>query len=240
MSTVQFVVALREVDLGQLNHISSAFAAEEKEWLELRRRAHKGLRAGELARARAKLRAELAQERAAGRLLGSRDRLRAQARGAELESRRGPGKHPAPATGASGPGRPWGADPDRYLMEHGEGEEAGFKGRLATRLPAALGEQLRRACYWNNKEAVEQLQAWADRFGDGPEVILREAERANDGGIPGTALLAAALSKRPDAAAFQERRRLRDQIVTTGDVLRSAVTRILDTYTAPVQTEIPI
>jgi hypothetical protein len=240
MSSVQYVVALREADLQRLTEISRAFAQEEKEWLAGRRRAHKGLRGGELARARAQLRAELAHERAEGRLIGSRDLLVAQELRQVLAARGWDKAWSAPESGAIGPGRRWGVERDRYLMERGEDEDAGFKGRLATRLPAELGEQLRRACYWHCKDAVEQLQAWADRYGDGPEVILRQAERANDGGIPTTAMLSAAMSKRPNAAAFRERDRLRAEIITTGDLVRDAVARILDRHALPEQTEIPL
>lgn len=240
MSTVHFVVALPEADLARLTGISVALAQEEKEWLAERRKAHKGLRAGKLAQARARLRAELAAERAAGRLVGSRDLLLAQALREELASRSWDKEWPVPQSGAIGPGRPWGAEPGRHAAERGEDELDGFKGRLFVRFPAALGEQLRRACYWHCKETVEKLQAWADRYGDGAEVMLREAERANDGGLPPTAVLAAAMASRPSAAAIRERQLLRKQIVTTGDVVRSAVDRILAAHQQPLQREIPL
>lgn len=238
MGVVPFVVAVRKPELRRLNKLAQAKVEQEKKWLEKRRKGHTGLRAGELAQARKELRAQLAAEREAGRLLGSRDLVLARALRAELTARGWLKEWPAPEPGGIGPGRRWGADPGRY--GHDLEEDGGFKARLAVRLPEDLGETLRRACYWHCHAIEKQLQEWADRWGDGPEVILRRAERENGGGIPLMAFVGAALGKRAPLEALKERDKLRAQIITTGDVLRAAVDRAIGPAPAPVQTEIPL
>ncbi|WP_344458381.1 hypothetical protein, partial [Actinomadura kijaniata] len=99
----------------------------------------------------------------------------------------------------------------------------GYTHRLTVNLPHSLGDTVRRAAYWTSKDAVEALQDWADRWGDGIDVALREAER---NGIPAElALLAAAGRPSAPKSALEIRDRLRQQILTTGDVLRAAIDR---------------
>lgn len=104
-------------------------------------------------------------------------------------------------------------------------EETTFTARMAVRLPSALGEQLVRATYWTSAPAVEALRAWQDLWGDGPEVIMRGAERP--GGATLLDLICAGFVKRPDADSILKKAELQQQIVATGDIVRAAVKRAI-------------
>ncbi len=130
---------------------------------------------------------------------------------------------PIPA-GHHGPGRRWGT-----VSSSGDPGDGGYDGRMSVRLPAALADQLRRACYWTNLPTEIALQAWTDRYGDGPDVILRRAEIRNGGAVTGLDFLAALSSRRPIREAIIERDKLRAKIVTTGMILRDAVLRATGT-----------
>lgn len=118
---------------------------------------------------------------------------------------------PLPA-GAVGAGRGWGVS-----------SSLPFDGRLSFRLPAELADRLRRACYWTSQRHVEALQRWHDYWGDGPEVLMRRAER---GEIPYfMAMLLVAFGSTPSREDMEVKRKAQAKIVTTGDVLRAAAAR---------------
>ncbi|MFB9594039.1 hypothetical protein [Streptomyces racemochromogenes] len=82
---------------------------------------------------------------------------------------------------------------------------AGLTGRLVVALPEALWAPLVRGVYWSNLPHVQALQAWTDRWGPGP---------------------AAGRSAAPPEA-LAERERSAAQVITTGDVVRAALERVL-------------
>ena len=115
-------------------------------------------------------------------------------------------------SGAVGAGRGWGVS-----------SSLPFDGRLSFRLPAELADKLRRACYWTSQKHVEALQRWHDYWGDGPEVLMRRAER---GEIPYfMAMLLVAFGSTPRREDMEAKREAQANIVTTGDVLRAAAAR---------------
>jgi hypothetical protein len=222
MSLLPFVIALEPDDRQALDEVVKQGRKAEGEWLtEARKR--EGIRylRGEAAReARGRVRTEFARLRKTGKLAGTRDLVVAREVRAELKRRKMDGEYkPVPAADAGAPGRPLGSSPRK--QGRSADEPTRLSARLAVRLPADLGEQLVRACYWESEPAVKALREWQDLWGDGPEVILREAAR---NGAPGMlALFAAALAPRPDADTILEKAKLQDLIVTTGDIIRSAV-----------------
>ncbi|MFD8708153.1 hypothetical protein ACFV1W_37180 [Kitasatospora sp. NPDC059648] len=226
-STVQYTVAVREERLQLLDLVADMAAAEERAWLAQEREEHLGLRAGKLAAARRATREKLTEEREAGRLAGSRDWLLVPGVRAELAARGWDHDWPPVPRGALAAGRRWGTDPGRYESQHDEGETR-FLGRLGLRLPREIGETLQRACYWHNAEIEKQLQEWADQWGDGPEVIMRESVR-EFGGVTQLAGMAAGLAamNTPTADELVRRAELRAQVVTTGDILRAALDHVL-------------
>ncbi|MFG2919571.1 hypothetical protein ACGF0D_42730 [Kitasatospora sp. NPDC048298] len=227
-STVQYTVAVREERLQLLDLVAEMAAAEEQAWLAQEREEHLGLRAGKLAAARRATREKLTEEREAGRLAGSRDWLLVPGVRAELAARGWDRDWPPIPRGALAAGRRWGTDPGRYEAQHDVGETR-FLGRLGLRLPQEIGERLQRACYWHNAEIEKQLQDWADEWGDGPEVIMRESVR-EFGGVTELAGMAAGLAAMhtPTADELTRRAELRAQVVTTGDILRAALDHTLD------------
>ncbi|MFJ8628885.1 hypothetical protein ACIRD3_39390 [Kitasatospora sp. NPDC093550] len=227
MPTVQFTVAVVEERLALLDLVASMAAGEERAWLATEREEHRGLRGSKLSQARRATRERLAEQREAGLLAGSRDWLLVPGVRAELAARGWDRDWPPIPPGALAAGRRWGTDPARYSGAHDEGETR-FVGRLGVRLPHELGERLQRACHWHHEEIERQLQEWADRWGDGPEVIVRQSLREN-GGVTVLAGMAAALSaiNAPTADDLAHRAKLRAQVVTTGDILRAALDHAL-------------
>ncbi|MFI1472388.1 hypothetical protein [Streptomyces wuyuanensis] len=226
MPTVQYTVAVVEERLRLLDLVAAMAAGEERAWLAKQRQEHRGLRGGKLAQARKATRELLAERREAGALAGSRDWLLVPGVIAELKARGWDQEWPPIPPGALAAGRRWGTDPGRYSPHHDEGETR-FLGRLGVRLPHELGERLQRACYWNNAEIEKELQEWADRWGDGPDVIMRQSVREH-GGVTVLAAMAAALKQTPPAEELDQRRELRAKVVTTGDILRAALDHALD------------
>ncbi|MFD7645933.1 hypothetical protein ACFV4P_35470 [Kitasatospora sp. NPDC059795] len=224
--TVQYTVAVREERLRLLDLVAAVAADQERAWLAEQREGHAGLRGGKLAQARRATREALAAEREAGHLAGSRDWLLVPGVKAELAARGWDREWPPIPRGGVGAGRRWGTDPGRYDGQHDEGETK-FLGRLGLRLPVEVGGQLQRACYWHNAEIEQQLQEWADKWGDGPEVILRESVR-EFGGVTEISGMLAALTSTPDADELTRRAELRRQVVTTGDLIRAALDRALE------------
>ncbi|MGK4586008.1 hypothetical protein [Kitasatospora sp. HPMI-4] len=225
MPTVQFTVAVVEERLRLLDLVAAMAAGEERAWLAKQREGHLGLRAGRLAKARRATRELLSERRETGLLAGSRDWLLVPGVRAELTARGWDRDWPPIPPGALAAGRRWGTDPGRYEGKHDEGETR-FLGRLGVRLPHEVGERLQRACYWHNAEIERQLQEWADTWGDGPDVIMRQSIREH-GGVTVLAGMLAALATAPPAEALVQRGELRAKVVTTGDVLRAALDHAL-------------
>ncbi|MFE4265391.1 hypothetical protein [Streptomyces sp. NPDC056883] len=224
-ATVQYTVAVVEERLRLLDLVAAMAAGEERAWLAKQRQGHLGLRAGKLAQARRATRELLVERREAGELAGSRDWVLVPGVRAELAARDWDREWPQIPPGALGAGRRWGTDPVRYSAHHDEGETR-FLGRLGVRLPHELGERLQRACYWHNAEIEQKLQEWADRWGDGPDVIMRQSVREH-GGVTVLAAMAAAFAQTPPAEELVERGELRSKVVTTGDILRAALDHAL-------------
>ncbi|RPK69978.1 hypothetical protein EES45_36270 [Streptomyces sp. ADI97-07] len=220
MVRMKFHVALTEDALKGVNARRKAERDREEEWIAERRRELlvPGMPRRAAAVVRRDIRAQVAQKRRTGEFGGTRDDIVTQAVREELRARGLDRKWPKPPEGElEGPGRPWGTPPSAPM---GAG---GYTHRLSINLPHPLGETVRRAAYWTSKDAVEALQEWADRWGDGVEVALREAER--NGVPPELALAAAAGNLSAPQSALEIRDRLRGQVLTTGDLLRAAVDR---------------
>ncbi|MFF2331940.1 hypothetical protein, partial [Streptomyces sp. NPDC058103] len=192
----------------------------EDAWIAERRqeRLEPGMPRRAAAAVRSEIRAETARKRRSGEFGGTRDDIMTRAVREELQARGHDREWPKPPEGElEAPGRRWGTPPSQPM---GGG---GYTHRLSVNLPHTLGETVRRAAYWTSKDAVEALQDWADRWGDGTDVALREAERHD---IPAElALLAAAGRPSAPKSALEIRDRLRQQILTTGDLIRAAVDR---------------
>ncbi|MFI2215127.1 hypothetical protein [Streptomyces sp. NPDC020141] len=224
----QFVIAVEEHDLTRLNAVVKAAFNEEKKWLKEARDSEglQFLRGRAASMARVRIREEQARLRARGTLRGSKELVVAPGVRAELKARKMTGKFAAvPAGEAGASGRRVGAGP-RHYGRSSEEDGTTLTARLAVDLPDDLGEQLVRACYWTSAPAVEALWKWQQKWGDGPEVELREAQRAGMG-AGWLALFAAALARPATADALLEKSMLQAQIVTTGDILRAAVHRAI-------------
>ncbi|MER6201717.1 hypothetical protein ABT234_30650 [Streptomyces sp. NPDC001586] len=227
MSTLMpFVVAVEPEDLQLLNKVVKAGRDAEVEWLAQAREARgiRFLRGKALSQARSEIRQEFNRLRERGTLAGTRDLVVARHVQAELKHRGMTGPfETVPAEESGMPGRRVGTGPRHY--DHGP-EDSKFSGRMPVRLPAALGDRLVRACHWTSAPAVEALWEWQTRWGDGPEVKMREAQRS---GAPAVLGLCAAFSgPRPDADnSILQKAQLQQQVVTTGDVIRASVKRAL-------------
>ncbi|MGW1021929.1 hypothetical protein [Streptomyces niveus] len=218
MSLKSFVLALPVADLAALNDRVKDGADAEDEWLSATRKARglAGLRGSEASEVRLQIRLERDRLRDAGTLSGTRTAVVSFALRTVLARRGLERDWPAPPVGTtSAAGRRWGST--QRAGEDGDDLDA----RAEIKLPADLGETVVRAAYWTSEPAVVELKRWFDRFGDGPVVKMRDAGLA---GVPaGLAQLAAALGERPTAADLERRDRLREQILTPGDLLREAV-----------------
>ncbi|MFD5428522.1 hypothetical protein, partial [Streptomyces sp. NPDC127084] len=219
-----FVVAVEPDDLQALNEVVKAGKKAEQEWLEEARKAHgtQLLRGKALSEARRLIRTEFHKLRERGKLAGTRDLVVAREVRAELKRRQMDGEYDlVPAEEAAVPGRRVGTGPQHYRRSGSE--PTPLTGRMYVKLPGVLGEQLVRACHWTSAPAVTALWEWQNRWGDGPEVIFREAERR--GAVTLLHLWSAAMAPRPDADSIMEKAKLQAQVVTTGDVIRSAIKR---------------
>lgn len=220
MVRMKFHVALTEEALNGLNGNRQAEQEREETWIAERRRELliPGMPRRAAADVRRDIRAQVAQKRRTGEFGGTRDDIVTRAVREELRARGLDRKWPKPPEGElEGPGRPWGTPPSAPM---GEG---GYTHRVSLNLPHTLGETVRRAAYWTSKAAVEALQEWADRWGDGVDVTLLEAER--DGVPAELALMTAAGRPSAPQSALEIRDRLRAQVLTTGDLLRAAIER---------------
>ncbi|MFD4412443.1 hypothetical protein [Streptomyces sp. NPDC058475] len=228
--SMKFHVAVTEDALKALNALRKAERDREEEWIAARRKELilPGMSRRAAAAMRSDIRARVARMRRTGEFSGTRDDIVTRAVREELRARGMDRKWPKPPEGAiETPGRPWGTPPSAPM---GDG---GYTDRVSVNLPYSLGYTVRRAAYWTSKEAVEALQDWADRWGDGVDVTLREAERD---GIPAELPLMSAAG-RPSApqSALEIRDRLRARVITTGDLIRAAI----DRATGARQPEIP-
>jgi hypothetical protein len=223
----QFVVALEPEDFKVLNSVVGQARKAELAWLKEARDKEgvQFLRGTAASQARARVRSRFAKLRESGKLAGTRDLVLAREVRAELKARKLLGEYPpVPSEHRGAPGRRVGAGPRHYGRS--EDDPTTLTARLAVRLPDDLGEQLVRAVHWKNAPVVDALWQWQDRWGDGPEVILREASRNGMGGSF-IALFAAGLAARPDADSILQRAELQAQIITTGDIIRAAVQRAI-------------
>jgi hypothetical protein len=220
MAMMKFHVALTEASHDGVIQYAKDERKREEVWIRERRREllTPGLSRREAAAVRRTVRAEVTRKRRSGEFGGNRDQIITRAVREELTARGLDRKWPKPPEGETdAPGRRWGTPPSQ---PYGEG---GYTRRLSINLPHTLGETVRRAAYWTSKDAVEALQEWADRWGDGIDVALREAER---NGIPAELALATAAGHlSAPQTALEIRDRLRAQVLTTGDLLRAAVDR---------------
>lgn len=230
MVRMKFHVAVTEDALTGLNEHRQAEQEREDAWIAERRQELliPGMPRRAAAAARRDIRAQVAQMRRTGEFSGTRDDIVTRAVREELRARGMDHKWPKPPEGElDTPGRPWGTPPSQPM---GEG---GYTHRVSVSLPYTLGDTVRRAAYWTSKAAIEGLQEWADRWGDGVVVTLREAER--DHLSTKVALMAAAGSFSAPQSALEIRDGLRAQVLTTGDLLRAAIDRIA----ASDQAELP-
>ncbi|MGD6765969.1 hypothetical protein ACOKM5_44310 [Streptomyces sp. BH097] len=226
MPHIPFVIALEPDDLTALNLVVEAGLKTEKKWLA-KQREDMGLKylRGKAAReVRESIRVEFAQQRAKGKLAGTKELVVSKAVKAELKRRKMSGAfEPVPHEHISVAGRPVGTGPRHYGKSRFD--ETTLKARMYVKLPGDLGEQLVRACYWTSEPAVKALLEWQDLWGDGPEVIMREARRR--GAVTVLDMFVAALAPTPDADSILEKARLQEQVITTGDIVRSAVKRAI-------------
>lgn len=184
--------------------------AERDWWLERRRQLGvQWLRGSARREALAQIRRERAQRRTAGELLGTqRHLLTFFVRRTLAERGWDKDYKPIPVGERGMPGRPVGRSPQSDLAAG-----VGLTDRLYFELPDELGEQVRRAAYWESAEAVRALLAWADRYGRGP---------AAEGAEGFAAVMRQAMGMGPSAEALRQREELRRGILTTGDILRRA------------------
>jgi hypothetical protein len=157
-------------------------------------------------------------------VVGTRDLVVAREVRAELKWRGMAREYePVLAEEVSMPGRRVGTGP-RHYDRLGD-EETTLTARMAIRLPTALGDQLVRACYWTAAPAVNALREWQTRWGDGPEVIMRDAQLR--GAVTVLKIFCAAMAPRPHADSILEKAKLQAQVVTTSDIFRAAVKRAI-------------
>jgi hypothetical protein len=230
MVRMRFHVAVTASALEALNARREDEKDREEDWIAARRQELlvPGMSRRAAAAVRSDIRAQVARMRRSGEFGGTRDDIVTRAVREELRARGLDRKWPKPPAGEiEAPGRPWGTPPSAPM---GEG---GYTARVSVNLPHSLGETVRRAAYWTSKAAVEALQDWADQWGDGVDVALREAER---NGVPAElALMSAAGRPSSPQSALEIRDRLRSQVLTTGDLLRAAIERAA----GRVQPELP-
>ncbi|MEU8741896.1 hypothetical protein [Streptomyces halstedii] len=226
MSLMPFVVALEPDDLTALNEVVKDGREAEEKCLDSMRETYgiRFLRGKALSQARAEIRKEFRRLRELGKLAGTRDLVLAREVRAELKHRGMDQEYDSiPAEDIAAPGRRVGTGP-RHYQRFGD-EKTQLTGRMYVKLPAATGDQLTRGCYWTSAPAVTALWEWQTLWGDGPEVIFREAERR--GAVTILDMWCAAMAPRPTADAILRKAQLQDQIVTTGDIIRAAVKRAI-------------
>ncbi len=155
---------------------------------------------------RAQLKKELDDEISAGRLIITHDALIAPAVEAELDALGWGGPYEPLPLLARGGGRRWGS-----TAVHGDRRH-----QIAVRLDDKLHDRLQRACYHEQIDLVNQLEAFYETYGDSPDL---------PDGRPG---------EEPDALAARYRDELRAEILTAGDVMRAALDRVIGVTTATI------
>lgn len=229
MQAKQFVVAVEPEKLAQLDIVVERHREAEAEWLKQIRKTVglRGLRGPEASVARQYIRLRRAEMRDQGELRGTRDLVVAhEVRGVLKARRMNQNWNPVPPRDSGAVGRPFGASADRYPRT--DDDQPALTARMPVRLPAELGEQVVRGCYWTSAPAVEALKAWQKRWGDGPVVILREAQRQQAEGLGAAlAVILAGMAPRATRDALEERAALQAQVVTSGDLIREALDRAI-------------
>ncbi|MFJ2438860.1 hypothetical protein ACIOWM_37215 [Streptomyces anulatus] len=229
MQAKQFVVAVEPEKLTRLDTVVKRHRDAEDEWLKQARKAARlsSLRGPDASAARQGIRLRRAELREHGELRGTRDLVIAHELRAVLRARKMDENWNAiPPKDSGAVGRPFGASSDRYPRT--AEDEPALSARMPIRLPAELGEQVVRGCYWTSAPAVQALKAWQRRWGDGPVVILKEAQRQHSGAVGmGLATILAGMAPRATREALEERIALQDQVITSGDLIREAVDRAI-------------
>ncbi|MFH8410440.1 hypothetical protein ACH4FX_37540 [Streptomyces sp. NPDC018019] len=223
MEKMKFHVAVTAESLERLNEYVKGEQDRERAWTAecQRKLLAPGMSRRVAAAVRRDIRAQVAAMRRTGEFGGSRDDVVARTVREELRERGLDREWPEPPEGeVDAAGRRLGTPPSQPL---GAG---GYPRRVSVKLPYDLGETVRRAAYWSSQDAEKALQEWAERWGDGRTVAVREAIR--DGVPPELAPAAAAKSLSAPQSALAIRDRLRAQVLTTGDLLRAAIDRATD------------
>ncbi|WP_284741744.1 hypothetical protein [Amycolatopsis sp. RTGN1] len=160
----------------------------------------------ERAMLRAQQKKDFEEEVKAGRLITTRDTLIGPAVKAELDARGWTGPYdPVPPLGRGG-GRRWGS-----TNIHGDKRH-----QISVRLDDDLHERLEAACFHETADLVNQLEAFYGNFGDSSH------------------LLDARPGEEPTALAARYRDQLRSEIITTGDIMRAAIDRVIGVIPAVV------
>lgn len=229
MQAKQFVVAVEPGQLKALGAVVKTHRDAERQWLaEIRKDfSLASLRGPDATEARQKIRLRQAKLRTSGKLRGTADLVIAHETKAVLRARRLDRTwNPVPPKDSGAKGRQTGTASSRYPRTE-DGEPA-LTGRLAVRLPVDLGEQIVRAAYWHSAPAAEALRAWQKHWGDGPVVMMREAQRSGlTGDMADLAAILAGMAPRATVVAIAERIELQNKILTTGDILREALKRAI-------------
>jgi hypothetical protein len=200
----RFNVAVPEGTRDALDQALRAHRDAERAWLEDRRERAAFLMGRQRREALRQIRIDLAAERDAGRLLGTRGALLTHHLRAVLTERRLDRRWPPIPPGTIRSGRPTGRSHSAHSYLWPE--------RVNVDLPDDLAEQMQRAAHHTSAKAAAELEAFADRWGKGPLLATNTLE-----------LLTAALGGTPSADDLQRRRDLRAKITTTGDLLRAAI-----------------
>ncbi|MFJ2087492.1 hypothetical protein ACIOBK_33545 [Micromonospora chokoriensis] len=213
--TAQFVVAVEEEVLLAVRARVAREAALEQRWWQQRREelGVQWLHGSRRRQALAELRQDRRRRREAGEYLPTQRHLLTFFVRQALADRGWNRRYDPIPVGEQGmPGRPLGRSPLSVLSAG-----LGLTERLYVELPDVVGEQVRRAAYWESAEAVRKLLAWADRYGKGP---------AAEGAEGFAAEMRQAMGMGPSAEALRQRDELRRQVLTTGDILRCAVRQV--------------
>ncbi|MGQ4342520.1 hypothetical protein ACN6LF_001365 [[Kitasatospora] papulosa] len=226
MQAKQFVVAVEPGKLRALADVVKRHQEVEEAWLKEARETAglTSLRGPDATAARQSIRQQRAELRETGELRGSRDLVIAHEVRAELAAR-GLAKHwdPIPQKDSGAAGRPTGADSSRYPRT--DDDKPALSARMPVRLPDELGNQVVRGCYWYSAPAVDAVRVWQRRWGDGPMVILRKAQRS-EGATP-LDQLRAGMAPRATVEALERLAAVQAQIITSGDIIRAALDRAI-------------
>lgn len=188
-----------------------AAAAVDRQWVTTRRAALLAEAkagkwpTGRVSQARRELALEHAALRAAGELRGTRGLLILPALVAQLDARGWTGRRWRRVPEAARRGRPWGAG-DQEL-----------RAKVVVQLPDDVAEVVVRGCYWTSLPYVRRLQAFYDEHGDHWRGERHDGRlgRHDRAGNPVSG---------PTVEQLAGKSRVLARIVTTGMVLRQAIT----------------